>query len=117
MAKITQQEFENYSESFLSIFVRLMKIPEFQNESEEEKEKGEKMFGLMLTEIEKGNILALWVSCLMAEDALKEDYSAIKSKSKEHIIARGYYNPTSPLTFAEFRERRNKQGWKNMNEF
>ena len=71
MAKITKQEFKNYSEQFLSIFVRMMNTPEFQNESEEEKEK---------------------------------------SKVKEHIIARGYYTPSSPLSLIEYRERINKRG-------
>ncbi|KLL03701.1 MAG: hypothetical protein MRERV_35c041 [Mycoplasmataceae bacterium RV_VA103A] len=116
MSKITKQEFENYNKQFLSIFARVMDTSEFKNESKEEQEKYKKFFGLLLGRIQLGNILALYSSCEMAKDVLNEDVSTIKRRVKEHIIARGYYNPAAPLTLAEFRERRKKLGYKNFRE-
>ncbi|MEG7979186.1 MAG: hypothetical protein NY202_04795 [Mollicutes bacterium UO1] len=112
MTKITKQEFENYSNQFLSTFVRLMNTSEFKSDSEDEQE----MFGLLLSQIKSGNIFALCISCEMVEFSLKEDFSAIKNRAKEHIVARGYYNPASPLTLSEFRARRKKLGCENFEE-
>ncbi|CAG8514517.1 7817_t:CDS:1 [Racocetra fulgida] len=111
MSKITKQEFENYNKQLFSIFARMMATSEFQNASKEEQERCEKFFGLLLDQIQSGNIFALCASCKMAEDVLNEDVSTIKRRAKEHIIARGYYNPASPLTLAEFRERKKKLGY------
>ncbi|CAG8503393.1 5431_t:CDS:1 [Paraglomus occultum] len=116
MAKITKQEFENYHQEFLSAFSRIMCTSEFKSMGKEDQEKIEKIFGLLLNEIQSGNILALYGSCEEVEGKLNEDYSAIKRRVKEHIIARGYYNPASPLSLAEFRERMKKRGWKNFKE-
>ena len=113
MAKITKTEFENYNKQFLSIFARMMATSEFKNESKEEQEKLKNFFGLLLDRIQLGNIPALYGSCKMVEDVLNEDVSTIKRRTKEHIIARGYYNPASPLTLAEFRERTKKLGYEN----
>src|SRR3954466_13670357 len=98
MAKITKREFENYSKQFLTVFARLTKFSEFESLSEDKKEEERKILALILNGIERGNVFALNTACLMGESLLKEDFSTIKSKVKEHIIARGYYNPTSPLT-------------------
>lgn len=116
MAKITKQEFENYGEDFFSIFVRAMGTSEFKDASKEEQEKVKKLLGLLLSQIKIGNIFALYVSCEMAEGVLNEDFSAIKRRAKEHIIARGYYNPVSPLTLTEYRERKKKRGWEKWDE-
>lgn len=110
MSKITKQEFENYNKQFLPIFARMMKTPEFKSESEKGQEKITDLLGFSLNEIKSGNIAALYNACKLAKEVLKEDFSAIERRVKEHILARGYYNPTSPLTLAEFRERRNKMG-------
>src|SRR4051794_6471671 len=108
MAKITSAEFKSYERKFFPLFVRLMDTPDFKSQNNEEQEKLRKLLGLTLNHIELGNICALWDALSVVEIGLGEDLSVIKSRVKEHIIARGNYNPDSPLTLAEFRERKDK---------
>ncbi|MCE8164012.1 MAG: hypothetical protein I3274_07480 [Candidatus Moeniiplasma glomeromycotorum] len=106
MNKITSTEFETYHKKFRSFFLRMTEMPEFQKQSKEEQEKSYKFLGLLLNEIDSGNVVVLYSACEFVENILKEeDLSPIKNRAKEHIIARGYYNPLHPLNLTEYRER------------
>ena len=113
MSKITPSEFENYGQKFHELSIRAMVDTEIAEESEEEKIKARKFFSLIVVEVKGGSVFALAAGCDFFEKLLKKDLSAIKKRVKEHIIARGNYNPASPLSLTEWRERKEEKGWKN----
>ncbi|RIA93348.1 hypothetical protein C1645_735632 [Glomus cerebriforme] len=104
MGKITTTEFESYGQKFFPLFVRLLERPDFKALDETERKQIESLLGFILSQIKLENVWMLFAASELVEKGLKEDLSAIKKRVKEHIVARGNYNPASPLSLAEFRE-------------
>jgi hypothetical protein len=128
MAKITKQEFENWSEVAKKILAQISLNPSIDSDPEENK-KFTKMAGLIKSEIEEENYFAVYVflSGLDRIDELgADDEAKVKQKFqelgttlneweeqvwkrlKEQCETDGYYKPVRAFNFSEWVKKRDE---------
>jgi hypothetical protein len=123
MAKITQVEFEKWSQELNQVCTELLKNPSTQFASKADEEDFIKIAGMANFFVKQGVLEAILLSVVNLDAARlnsKIPLSAlgdltcaewgekVGKRMKEHCIANGYYDPSVPPDLALLKERRNK---------